>query len=284
MVRAIRASATPERADRLFPGDIDQFRVPGGGLGLAHGAAGVLYALSEAAGVRVPEYEDWLAARAAQPPQGARLGLYSGLAGVAYTLARLGKLDAAVAAARLCLGERWHRLGHDLHDGLSGFALAMMSVGDQAGEPELSAAGMRAAEAVAAPYLGRRPGRAGQRAAGGSNGAVGLLRGASGKALLFIRLYERTGNPDYLDAAEGAIAADLARCVTDRHGALQVNDNGWRTLPYLGGGSGGIGMVIDQFTAHRGNEAFTDAAHAASGLPRAQASMCRQACSTAAPG
>ncbi|HXT91343.1 MAG TPA: class III lanthionine synthetase LanKC, partial [Trebonia sp.] len=49
MVAAIQASATPDREDRLFPGDIDQFRVPGGGLGLAHGAAGVLYALSEAA-------------------------------------------------------------------------------------------------------------------------------------------------------------------------------------------------------------------------------------------
>lgn len=254
MVRAIRASATPDRTDRLFPGDIDQFRVSGGGLGLAHGAAGVLYTLSEATAVRVPEYEEWLAARAAQPPQGIRLGLYSGLSGVAYTLARLGQLDAAVAAARLCLDQRWQRLGHDLYDGLSGFALAMMSVGDRAGEPALSAAGMRAAEIVAAPYA------AGQRSADGSHGPVGLLRGASGKALLFIRLYERTGNPDYLDAAESAIAADLARCVTDRQGALQVNDNGWRTLPYLGDGSGGIGLVIDQFTAHRDSEAFADAA------------------------
>jgi tRNA A-37 threonylcarbamoyl transferase component Bud32 len=265
MVRAIRASATPDRADRLFPGDIDQFRVTGGGLGLAHGAAGVLYALSQAAGVRVPEYEEWLAARALQPPQGTRLGLYSGLTGVAYTLARLGKLDAAVAVARRCLDERWHRLGHDLYDGLSGFALAMMSVGDRAGEPELSAAGMRAAETVAAPYLTApsleaQAGAADQGAADGYRGPVGLLRGESGKALLFIRMYERTGDPGYLDAADSAIAADLAQCATDRHGALQVKDNGRRTLPYLGGGSGGIGMVIDQFMAHRGNDAFADAA------------------------
>jgi hypothetical protein len=260
MVRAIRASATPDRGDRLFPGDIDQFRVTGGGLGLAHGAAGVLYALSQAAGVRVPEYEEWLATHAVRPPPGTRLGLYSGLAGVAYTLARLGKLDAAVAVARRCLGERWHRLGHDLYDGLSGFALAMMSVGDRAGEPELSAAGMRAAEAVAAPYLQAQAGAAVPRAAGGPGGPVGLLRGASGKALLFIRMYERTGDPGYLDAAEGAIAADLAQCLTDRHGALQVDDNGRRTLPYVGGGSAGIGMVIDQYTAHRGNDALADAA------------------------
>ena len=261
MVRAVRASATPDRADRLFPGDVDQFRVPGGGLGLAHGAAGVLYALSEAAGVRVPEYEEWLAARAARPPEGTRLGLYTGLAGVSYTLARLGRLDAAVRTARLCLGEKWDRLGHDLYDGLSGFALAMIAVGDQAGERQLSGAGMRAAAAVAAPYLAGWPGEPGQRAADGSRGPVGLLRGPSGKALLFIRLYERTGNPDYLDAAEGAIAADLGRCVTDRHGALQVDD-GWRALPYLAGGSAGIGMVIGQFTAHRRNEALAGAARA----------------------
>src|SRR5256885_4025087 len=67
LVGAIRASATPSRADRLFPGDIEQFTVPGGGLAIAHGAAGVLFALSEAAGVRVPEYEEWLIERAANP-------------------------------------------------------------------------------------------------------------------------------------------------------------------------------------------------------------------------
>jgi hypothetical protein len=262
MVGAIRASATPDRADRLFPGDVDQFRVPGGGLGLAHGAVGVLYALSEAAGTRVPEYEEWLVTRAAEPPRGTRLGLYDGLAGVAYTLARLGHLDAALRVARICLGENWERLGHGLYGGLAGFALAMASVGDQVGEPRLVDAAIRAAETVAAPYAAARwPGAAGQRAAAKPRGAVGLLRGESGKALLFIRLYERTGDTAYLDAAERAITVDLERCVTDRDGALQVDD-GWRTLPYLAGGSGGIGMVIDQFTAHRRNAAFADAAGA----------------------
>jgi tRNA A-37 threonylcarbamoyl transferase component Bud32 len=261
MVDAIRASATPDRADRLFPGDIEQFRVAGGGLGLAHGAAGVLYALSEAVGLRVPEYEEWLVARAAEPPRGTHLGLYDGLAGVAYTLARLGHLDAAERAARSCLSERWDRLGHGLYGGLSGFALAMMSVGDHLGERWLADAATRAAEAVAAPYVNAGDGAAGQRAAARSSGAAGLLRGASGKALLFIRCYERTGDPAYLNAAEAAIADDLDRCVTDGNGALQVND-GWRTLPYLAGGSVGIGLVIDQFTAHRRNAAFADAARA----------------------
>jgi tRNA A-37 threonylcarbamoyl transferase component Bud32 len=260
MVGAIRASATPDRADRLFPGDIEQLRFPGGGLGLAHGAAGVLYALTEAAGVRVPEYEEWLVTHVAEPPKGMRLGLYDGLAGVAYTLARLGHQDAAARAALTCLGENWDRLGHGLYGGLPGFALALIFVGDHVGEPRLADAAIRAAEIVAAPYAAAG-GAAGRETAAGSRSAVGLLHGASGKALLFIRLYERTGDPAYLDAAEGAIAVDLEQCVTDGNGALQVDD-GWRTLPYLARGSVGIGMVIDQFTAHRRNEAFADAARA----------------------
>jgi class III lanthionine synthetase len=247
LVTAIRASATPAREDRLFPGDIEQFRMPGGGIGFAHGAAGVLYALSEAAGVRVPEYEEWLIARAADPAMGTRLGLYDGLAGVAYTLARLGHLDAAVRTADICLGEKWERLSHDLYGGLAGWSLAMLDVGEAAGESTMVDAALRAAEIVA------------DSSGGEQRGDAGLLRGASGKALLFIRLYERTPDPAYLDAAEKAISADLDQCVTNRNGALQVSD-GWRMLPYLKKGSAGIGMVIDRFLAHRDNPAFTRAA------------------------
>ena len=250
LVDAIRSSATPSRDDRHFPGDIEQFAAPGGGLGIAYGAAGVLYALSEAAGVRVPEYEEWLIARVANPVKGSRLGLYDGLAGVAWTLSRLGHADAALRAADMCLGNRWERLGSDLYGGLAGFSLTMLALGDSAAEPSLLDAGLKAAAIVADRPLGRGNDR--ERAAG-------LLRGASGQALLFIRLYECTADPAYLDAAEAAIAADLDRCVTDRRGSLQVDD-GWRVLPYVGAGSAGIGMVIDRFLAHRPSAAFAEAA------------------------
>lgn len=89
MVKALLASATPEREDRLFPGDITQFN-DGGGLGLAHGAAGVLYALDAVGAERYEEGERWLLARTAPPPTGTPLGLYDGLAGVAHVLDRLG--------------------------------------------------------------------------------------------------------------------------------------------------------------------------------------------------
>jgi tRNA A-37 threonylcarbamoyl transferase component Bud32 len=243
--QAIMASATPERADRLFPGDIEQFMAPGGGLGIAHGAAGVLYALSESAGLRDGEHEQWLITRAVDPVKGSRLGLYDGLAGAAWLLARFGHLDAAVKTAGICAGSHWERLGPDLYGGLAGFALAMLAVGDAAAEPGLTDAGLRAAEMTADRQAAR----------------AGLLRGAAGQALLFIRLYERTGDPAYLDLARRAVAADLDRCVTDHKGSLQV-DEGWRVLPYLNAGSAGIGMVIDRYLTHRPDDAFAAASTA----------------------
>jgi tRNA A-37 threonylcarbamoyl transferase component Bud32 len=247
LVAAIRASATLERTDRLFPGDIDQFRIPGGGISLAYGAAGVLFALSEAADVRVAEYEEWLIARAGEPPAGIPLGLYDGLAGVAWALARLGYRDTAVKVAGMCLEERWERLGHHLFDGLAGLALALFDVADAAAEPALADAAERAAEIVADGV---------QR---GISGPAGLMRGAAGKALLLIRMHERTGDPGYLDAAAAAITADLGSCVPDRAGGLQVNE-GWRTLPYLKSGSAGIGLVIDAFLRHRADAGLASAA------------------------
>jgi hypothetical protein len=240
--QAITASATPQRADRLFPGDIEQFAAPGGGLGIAHGAAGVLYALSESAGLRVGDYEQWLVTRAADPAKGSRLGLYDGLAGVAWVLSRFGYLDAAVETAGICAGSHWEQLGPDLYGGLAGFALAMLAVGDAAAEPGLTDVGLRAAELTADRHAAR----------------AGLLRGAAGQALLFVRLYERAGDPALLDLAARAISADLDRCVTDHKGSLQV-DEGWRVLPYLNAGSAGIGMVIGRYLMHRPDDAFAAA-------------------------
>ena len=58
MAGAILSSATPERDDRLFPGDPVQFFT--GALNLAHGAAGVLYSLDAVGCGRYPAHEDWL--------------------------------------------------------------------------------------------------------------------------------------------------------------------------------------------------------------------------------
>jgi tRNA A-37 threonylcarbamoyl transferase component Bud32 len=252
MVKAILASATPERTDRLFPGDVRQFSE--GGLGLAHGAAGVLYALSMTGAGRFPDYEQWLCDRALNPEGSTRLGLYDGLAGVAHLFALLGDADRALKVAELCLGEKWEKLGPDLSGGLAGLALALGHLGRVTGEPAAveaadRAAGLVAARLAAGPADGERP-------------PAGLLHGGAGLALMFLRMAEWTGESGYLDSAATALRRDLDRCVTDRNGALMV-DEGWRVLPYLGKGSAGIGMVLDDYLAHRLDERFAEASAAA---------------------
>ncbi|MFE5890851.1 class III lanthionine synthetase LanKC [Streptomyces sp. NPDC056462] len=240
MVKALLASATPEREDRLFPGDVGQFS-DGGGLGLAHGAAGVLYALAATGAERYDEGERWLLERTDPPPVGTPLGLYDGLAGVAHVLDLLGHRQRALDLIDTVLRERWQRLSSDLRGGLAGLGLVLGGLADTTGEPELRERAAEAADILvqrltAPPSSGARP-------------RAGLLRGASGPALFLLRQYERTGDRRLLDAAGEALRQDLACCVEQKGGSLEV-DEGWRTMPYLGDGSVGVAMVVDDYLLH----------------------------------
>ncbi|MFF2183834.1 class III lanthionine synthetase LanKC [Streptomyces sp. NPDC058155] len=253
MVRAILASATPERDDRYFPGDIAQFATTGGGLSFGYGAAGVLYALAESGADPCPRAEEWLLERTKQPESGTPLGFYDGLAGLSWTLHRLGHPHRALELAELTLRQSWDELPADLHGGAAGLGLALDSLGAATGESGLADGAMRCAQ-LAARAMDTAPG---DTAADGTRRA-GLLYGGAGTALLFIRLYERTGDTALLDLAAKALHNDLDRCVQSAGGTLQV-DEGWRTMPYLGAGSVGIGMVLDDYLVHRADERFARA-------------------------
>ncbi len=257
MVRAVLASATPSREDRFFPGDIAQFATPGGGLSFGYGTAGVLYALSEAGADPCPEAEEWLLRGTKEPLPGTPLGFYDGLSGLAWTLQRLGHRERALDIAELVLDQPWEHLAPELHSGIAGLGLAFDALAADSGETALRTAALRCAELVAhRASEGTTPGSS--PGGSGEQGRAGLLHGAAGTALLFLRLHERTGDTALLDLAQAALRRDLARCVQGAGGTLQV-DEGWRTMPYLGAGSVGIGMVLDDFLAHRDDAAFAQA-------------------------
>jgi hypothetical protein len=255
LVRSIVASATPARDDRLFPGDVAQFAV--GGLGLAHGAAGVLYALSVTGGGRYPEFESWLVNRVTNPATGSRLGLYDGLHGAAFALDHLGYQQQALDTLDICLREKWESLGPDLAGGLAGIGLNLLHFAARTGERALHTAAHRAAEIIA-DRLAVGSADDGPLVSGGRHPHAGLLRGRTGQALLLIRAYDATGDAGFLDAAASALRWDLRRCITRDNGVLEVNE-GWRTMPYLDGGSIGIGMVLDEYLARRHDDEFATA-------------------------
>ena len=257
LTRAILASASPERDDRLFPGDIRQFSM--GGLGLAYGAAGVLYALEVSGAGRYPRFEQWLIERATSPASGTLPGLYDGLHGAAFALDHLGHRPQALDILDIALREGWQALGLDLTGGLAGIGLNFLHFAERTGEPVFRQAGMRAVELVA-ERLGDEESVA--ETSGREHPFAGLFQGSSGPALLLMRAYDETGDTGYLDLAAVALRQDLRRCVVRTNGSLEVNE-GWRTMPYLDTGSIGVGLALDEYLARRHDDRFAEASRGA---------------------
>jgi serine/threonine protein kinase len=256
LTMGILATATPHREDRLFPGDIEQFR--SGGLNLGYGAAGVLWALSASGSGRYPEQERWLIDRVRRPESGSRLGFYDGLHGVAYALRQLGHDDEADDLLRICLDQPWRELGTDLGSGLAGVGLNLAYFADVTEDDRLHEAAWQVADLLAERLSQAPPPAA---VSGGRHPYAGLLRGASGPALFFLRLYERSGETQLLDRAADLLRRDLHRCVVREDGAMEVDEE-WRTMPYLAQGSVGIGLVLNDYLRHRPDSEFESAAGA----------------------
>ncbi|MFJ4103368.1 class III lanthionine synthetase LanKC [Amycolatopsis japonica] len=240
ITEAILASATPERTDRLFPGDIEQFRV--GGACFGYGAAGVLHALKAVGGERHPAHERWLLDSIRRDPPG-RPGFYDGSYGIAYVLEELGYREEAtkLLTASTTLVEQ--TTDHGLEGGLSGIGLTQLHFAvarkdNEFGRQALATA-VRLAEAL---EIADPP---------GDFGRAGLLNGWSGPALLFVRLFERTREEGWLSFADQALERDIEECVESDDGSLQVRDGETRTLPYAGVGSAGILMVAEELAKHR---------------------------------
>ncbi|HEX9339419.1 MAG TPA: class III lanthionine synthetase LanKC [Pseudonocardiaceae bacterium] len=243
---AIVASATPDRDDRLFPGDIAQFQ-PGGGINMAYGAAGVLFALAVTGAGAFPEYEAWLRERALRRTENVPPGFYDGRHGVAYVLAELGYQDDALAVLDMGTRARLDSVELGLFSGLAGIGLNLLHFADITGDATFARMAARVVDVVADRLGG--PDDV-PEISGGDHPHAGLMFGSSGPALLFLRAYERTGDTSLLDRAEIALRQDLRRCVRSADETLQVNQD-WRTLPYLDEGSVGIAMVLARYLTYR---------------------------------
>lgn len=231
--RQLLADATPDREDRLWPGDPVQFDEPP--YALAHGALGPLLALHAATGNVPEQLVAWCTEAMRAAP--ARSGLMDGLAGAAASWEMLGYHEAADDALERCLDAplRWEAPG--VYGGPAGTALGLLRLADR--HPELVAEARRIFDEVADRADGWRE----RSSAPVATGAGGMLRGPSGVALLALSLFDRGGERELLDLAEAAIRSDLDRCVPTADGSLQMNE-GWRFLPYLGSGSVGVAHAL----------------------------------------
>ncbi|MFD8749945.1 class III lanthionine synthetase LanKC [Kitasatospora sp. NPDC059577] len=249
LTAAITATATPDRTDRLFPGDPGQFTHDG--LGLSYGAAGVLWALHTTGAEIDPDHVRWLTEAVNREP--CRSGLFLGGHGVAYVLDLLGRRTEALDLLERLGKDDPDGLGTDLAGGLAGVGLTLHHFARTTGDKAMFDAAVDAARRTVLKLGLHLPDDTGAPA----GARTGLMHGPTGAALLLLRLYEDTGDTGLLDLARRALDRDLDRCVLAEDGTLQVDD-GTRVLPYLESGSAGIAAVLHEYLRHRPDAALTE--------------------------
>ncbi|HUQ56090.1 class III lanthionine synthetase LanKC [Lentzea sp.] len=233
---AILHSATPQRNDRLFPGDIEQFEV--GGTCFGYGAAGVLHALAESGEGRYPEHEEWLVkAVRNDPPK--QPGFFVGAHGIAHVLENFGHHDMAAELVESYAPLVRTTQDHGLSAGLSGIGLNLLHFAASRDDDGFTAQAEELAERLARQLDQAPP--------PGPKAKAGLLHGWSGPALFFLRMFEHTEQPRWLDLSEQALERDLAETMVALDGSLQVRDGTFRSLPYVGIGGAGIALVLTEF-------------------------------------
>lgn len=241
LVAGINASATVERADRLFPGDPSQFT--SGGFTVGYGAAGVLWALHQVGAAVPADQVDWLVA-AARRFATPRPGLLDGLHGVAATLDALGRRDDA-----LDMLDRARKLHGDLttpgiHNGLAGAGLSLLHFAAATGNEQWRTEALDLGEKLAAELHDD------ESRMFPPDGRVGLQHGLTGVAYYFLRLYDVTGEPRHLDLAGLALEREIARGQLLADGTFQLLEAN-RYHAYLGTGSIGLALVLSQYAARR---------------------------------
>lgn len=222
------AAADHRRADRLIVGHPSSSSVSS--LNLATGAAGIIHSRLATNASCPPEWVEWLA-RAALRQRPSPAGLWTGLDGVALVLARVGRIESALALLARTAELRVDHRSLDLADGLAGISLVLQEVGQRGADDKLVDEGRRLAQIVI--QQGLNDGR--------STSTPGLLLGYTGMALMAIQWGEDPED-EFVQAARAFLDMDIAACV----------DLGPRGLfprigrifyPYLGNGSAGLALV-----------------------------------------
>lgn len=240
IIEKIRGGIIAELRDdqRLLPGDIRQFE-PNGFLNVLTGGFGVVLALART-GTLPTKASEW-ASKFGKDEYICHLndGLFTGKAGIAGVLYEIGRR----AEAKKIYDSLLPSLDTEdisLKSGLAGTGLALLSASTI---PEFDyllekaiAIGERLKTLLA------------QDVAISPNDPdsipIGLIEGWSGVSLFFTSLSFVTGDKNWLESSLLAIKKDTDQCMLEESGLYQVKDENSRFVPYLSGGSAGVGLAL----------------------------------------
>jgi lantibiotic modifying enzyme len=240
----ILASSDTTRADRLWPADAMVFQT--NALNVAYGATGTSLFLFDVLGCLPANVRGWLVNQpvdsVAYPP-----GLYSGIAGIAWSFAEIGLLERACELMRLLPRAALRFDATDMFDGCAGWGLAALALFLKTGYEEFRSLACEAGDflvrtaehEVTGSYWRRR---------GDGLVALGFGFGGSGIGLFLLYLWRLTDDERYLTVARDAMMFEVA------HGQVRADALVWGTTteseghrPYWLRGGAGVATALIRF-------------------------------------
>lgn len=199
IIEAIEWSSTPDRNDRLFPGDIIQFAEPGGGMSFVSGAAGVLWGLKRLGRVN-QEYTEWFAQRLDRSLE-TSVNFAKGIAGLFYASEDLGAIDLQRFDIENMIGRTIDSTEISLASGAAGVGLTLLRHHTRGGS-YVTTSQIR----TVADFLELQVDKVPEE-----KSRTGYWQGWTGPALFFLRMYQSTNDKRYLNLAYRALNRDITR-------------------------------------------------------------------------
>ncbi|MGG0369607.1 class III lanthionine synthetase LanKC [Priestia endophytica] len=236
--KGIIGNLVPEKA--LIHGDIRQHEFSGGKINVLNGGAGAALALSRSGAIE-NEVSNWIETFLMDNMYSiTQNGLFTGKSGIATTLYELGYREESLNLFNNYINN------YDLNDislrsGMSGVGLAYISLYLEEDNNEY----LKNAELIAHRIKDYIDKDGSLTVDDWAAVPIGLLDGWSGVALFYTSLYSMTKNYEFYNLAKDLIERDLANTQEDKETSiLQTIDERERLLPYLSGGTLGIGVAI----------------------------------------
>lgn len=223
---------------RLLPGDIRQFESSNGILNVLTGGFGVIMALSRT-GQLAPKAKKWAETFSRDNYlKGLDNGLFTGKTGIAGVLYEIGMVEESKKIYD-SISTNLDTSDISIMSGLSGIGLGLLSAStipelDYLLEKVISIANQL--ERLLQQNIPISPSDV-------DGIPAGLMDGWSGVSLFFSALYQITGDNHWFSLSNQAIAKDMDQCVLEDSGLYQLKDS-TRFVPYIYGGSAGIGLAM----------------------------------------
>lgn len=238
LIKGIEKNLTND--ERFINGDIRQFEMSGGKFNFLTGGSGAAYTLTKNK-TSTLEVNKWIQSYLLENlNQMDGNGLLTGKTGIMALLYEEGYEEVVFNELKDLKGNM-KETNISLRSGLSGTGLFVISLYLETGNYEYLQLANEVEELI---EMNRdKDGRL------STNDwmavEIGAIDGLSGVSLFYSAMYSATGDKQYLEKAQQLIKQDLNQTIFDEAtGSLQTVDNRNRQLPYLSGGSIGIGIAI----------------------------------------